>query len=165
MKTEDASDPTLLYLVGRMDRVVRRAINDVVKTCGLSVNQYSTLSVLARRSGLSNAQLARRSLVSPQSMNEVLLGLEERGLVKRSAHPEHGRILQTRLTAKGKGLLARCDARVQEVEARMLSGMNDRQRLTLRKALLDGIQSLQGDPADRVGPGGRGAGRRRGTRA
>jgi DNA-binding MarR family transcriptional regulator len=144
MATDDGTDPTLLYLVGRMDRVVRRAINDVVKTCGLSVNQYSTLSVLARRSGLSNAQLARRSLVSPQSMNEVLLTLEERGLVKRSAHPEHGRILQTRLTAKGRGLLARCDARVQDVEARMLSGMNDRQRTTLRKALVDGIQSLQG---------------------
>jgi hypothetical protein len=30
---------------------------------------------LARRSGLSNAQLARRSLVSSQSMNEVLLAL------------------------------------------------------------------------------------------
>jgi DNA-binding MarR family transcriptional regulator len=144
MKTERDGDPTLLYLVGRMDRVVRRAINDVVRTCGLSVNQYSTLSVLARRSGLSNAQLARRSLVSPQSMNEVLLALEERGLVKRNAHPEHGRILQTRLTAKGRNLLAKCDARVQEVEEQMLSNLNDRQRGALRKALLEGIQSLQG---------------------
>ena len=56
--------PTLLYLVGRMDRVVRRAIDDVVKAHGLSVNQYTTLSVLDHRSGLSNAQLARRSLAA-----------------------------------------------------------------------------------------------------
>jgi DNA-binding MarR family transcriptional regulator len=141
---DDGSDPTLLYLVGRMDRVVRRAIGTVLKAQGLSVNQYTTLSVLDRRSGLSNAQLARRSLVSPQSMNEVLLTLENRGLVRRRAHPEHGRILQARLTAKGQSLLARCDADVQRVEARMVSGLADEDRTALRRALLCGIRSLQG---------------------
>jgi DNA-binding MarR family transcriptional regulator len=141
---EDGSEPTLLYLVGRIDRVVRRAIGAVLKAQGLSVNQYTTLSVLDRRSGLSNAQLARRALVSPQSMNEVLLTLEERGLVRRHAHPEHGRILQARLTAKGRSLLARCDADVHRVEARMLSGLGDKDRAALRRALLCGIRSLQG---------------------
>ena len=115
----------MLYLVGRIDRVVRRAIDDVVKSHGLSVNQYTTLSVLDHRSGLSNAQLARRSLVSPQSANEVLLTLEQRGLVRRQAHPEHGRILQTRLTAKGRRTLAACDAHVREVEASMVKGLDE----------------------------------------
>lgn len=142
--SDDSSEPTLLYLVGRIDRVVRRAIGTVLKARGLSVNQYTTLSVLDRRSGLSNAQLARRALVSPQSMNEVLLTLEQRGLVRRRAHPEHGRILQTRLTAKGRSLLARCDAEVQQVEARMVSGLSDEDRTALRKALLCSIRSLQG---------------------
>ncbi len=141
---DDGNEPTLLYLVGRMDRVVRRAIGAVLKAQGLSVNQYTTLSVLDRRSGLSNAQLARRALVSPQSMNEVLLTLEERGLVRRRAHPDHGRILQARLTAKGRSLLARCDADVHEVEARMVSGLGDEDRTALRRALLCGIRSLQG---------------------
>jgi DNA-binding MarR family transcriptional regulator len=142
--TEDGNEPTLLYLVGRIDRVVRRAIGTVLKAQGLSVNQYTTLSVLDRRSGLSNAQLARRALVSPQSMNEVLLTLEQRGLVRRHAHPEHGRILQARLTAKGRSLLARCDAEVHRVEARMVSGLGDEDRAALRRALLSGIRSLQG---------------------
>jgi hypothetical protein len=35
---EDDGGPTLLYLIGRMDRVVRRHIDDVVKAKGLSVN-------------------------------------------------------------------------------------------------------------------------------
>ncbi|HEY6698605.1 MAG TPA: MarR family transcriptional regulator [Acidimicrobiales bacterium] len=140
----DDGEPTLLYLVGRIDRVVRRAIGTVLRAQGLSVNQYTTLSVLDRRSGLSNAQLARRALVSPQSMNEVLLTLEERGLVRRRAHPEHGRILQAHLTAKGRALLARCDAEVHQVEARMVSGLGDEDRKALRKALLCGIRSLQG---------------------
>jgi DNA-binding MarR family transcriptional regulator len=142
--SDDGSEPTLLYLVGRIDRVVRQAIGGVVKQQGLSVNQYTTLSVLARRSGLSNAQLARRALVSPQSMNEVLLTLEQRGLVQRHAHPEHGRVLQTRLTAKGRTLLANCDAEVRQVEARMVSCLSDDDRAGFRAALVQCIHSLRG---------------------
>jgi DNA-binding MarR family transcriptional regulator len=141
---EDSGTPTLLYLVGRMDRVVRRQINEAIKDRGLSVNQYTTLSVLDRRSGLSNAQLARRALVSPQSMNEVLLTLERRGLVRRRAHPEHGRILQTRLTAKGRRLLAACDAVVQEVEDRMVGDLSAGEQAALRNGLLSGVRALHG---------------------
>jgi DNA-binding MarR family transcriptional regulator len=140
--------PTLLYLIGRMDRVVRRAIDDVVKAHGLSVNQYTTLSVLDHRSGLSNAQLARRSLVSPQSANEVLLTLEQRGLVKRRAHPDHGRILQTRLTAKGRRTLAACDAHVREVEAAMVKALDAKQQAALRQGLLSCIHSMHGGLED-----------------
>jgi DNA-binding MarR family transcriptional regulator len=141
---EDSTAPTLLYLVGRIDRVVRRHINDAVKARGLSVNQYTTLSVLDRRSGLSNAQLARRALVSPQSMNEVLLTLERRGLVRRRAHPEHGRILQTRLTAKGRRLLAACDLEVRQVEARMIGDLSPAEQAALRHGLLSGVRALHG---------------------
>jgi DNA-binding MarR family transcriptional regulator len=141
---EESGGPTLLYLVGRMDRVVRRQINDAVKARGLSVNQYTTLSVLDRRSGLSNAQLARRALVSPQSMNEVLLTLERRGLVRRRAHPEHGRILQTRLTAKGRRVLAACDDEVRQVEARMVGDLTPGEQAALRHGLLTGVRALHG---------------------
>ena len=142
--SEDGREPTLLYLVGRMDRVVRRAMGNVLTAHGLSVNQYATLSVLDRRSGLSNAQLARRALVSPQSMNEVLLTLEQRGLVGRRAHPDHGRILQARLTAKGRTLLARCDEEVHQVEARMVSSLSEDEQAALRGALISSIRALHG---------------------
>ena len=136
--------PTLLYLIGRMDRVVRRHIDDVVKAKGLSVNQYTTLSVLDHRSGLSNAQLARRALVSPQSMNEVLLALERRGLVQRHAHPDHGRILQSRLTAKGRRVLRACDTGVHEVESLMLGDLSQSEQAVLRRGLLSGVRALHG---------------------
>lgn len=137
-----ASGPNLLYLVGRMDRAVRRAIDDVLKEHGLSVNQYTTLSVLDRRSGLSNAQLAGRALVSPQSMNEVLLRLEKLGLVRRNAHPEHGRIRQTELTPAGRKVLAACDKQVRVVEARMVDDLSSGEREKFREALVTGIRAL-----------------------
>lgn len=140
----DGGTVTLLYLVGRIDRVVRRAIHDAVREYGLSVNQYTALSVLGHRSGLSNAQLARRSLVSPQSANEVLRSLEEQGLVRRSAHPEHGRILQTRLTPKGRRTLEACDQQVREVESGMVAGLTSQQHATLRNALVSCIHAMHG---------------------
>jgi DNA-binding MarR family transcriptional regulator len=134
----------LLYLIGRVDRVVRREIDSVVRAHGLSAAQYTTLSVLSRRSGLSNAQLARRALVSSQSMNEVLLALEQRGLVSRRAHPEHGRIRQARLTAKGRKTLALCDAEVHQVETTMVSDLNRGEQAALHGALLSCVRSLHG---------------------
>jgi DNA-binding MarR family transcriptional regulator len=140
----DNGAPTLLYLIGRADRVVRRAIGEVLEGHGLSVNEYSTLSVLHRRGGLSNAQLARRALVSPQSMHGVLLCLEEQGLVRRSAHPDHGRIRPTQLTAKGVRVLQACDEHVRDVEARMVDDLSPAERATLRKGLICGVRALHG---------------------
>ena len=119
-------------------------MNDVLAAHGVSLNQYTTLSVLDRRGGLSNAQLARRSLVSPQSMNEVLLSLEHRGFVRRRAHPGHGRILQAQVTSKGRKLLAACEAEVDAVEERMIEGLSSQERRSLRRALLECVHSLDG---------------------
>jgi DNA-binding MarR family transcriptional regulator len=141
---EDGPTPTLLYLVGRLDRVVHRAIRDAVRDHGLSVGQYTALSVLGYRSGLSNAQLARRSLVSPQSAHEVLLSLEQRGLVRRRAHAEHGRILQTRLTAKGRRTLEACNQQVRELEHDMVKGLTRHQQTALRHALLSCVHAMHG---------------------
>jgi DNA-binding MarR family transcriptional regulator len=147
-KTDDGGVPTLLYLVGRVDRVVRRAIHDVVRDHGLSVNQYTALSVLGHRVGLSNAQLARRSLVSPQSANEVLQSLEQQGLVRRRAHPEHGRILQTRLTAEGRRTLEACNRQVRAVESTMVAGLTVPQQVALRHALISCVHALHGGLED-----------------
>ena len=77
-------------------------------------------------------------------MNEVLLTLERRGLVRRRAHPEHGRILQTRLTPKGRRLLAACDDEVHQVEARMIGDLSAGEQAALRHGLLSGVRALHG---------------------
>ncbi|MCO1578975.1 MarR family transcriptional regulator [Crossiella sp. SN42] len=51
----------------------------------LAVPQYACLELLGQRPGLSNAELARGAFVTRQSMNGVLRGLPERGLVTRPA--------------------------------------------------------------------------------
>jgi len=128
--------PSLAYLIGRLDRILRHAIDTAVRGHGLTVAQYTTLSVLGAGTPLSNAQLARRSLVTPQAMNEVLLALEGRAMVRRNARPDNGRILQTRLTAKGRTVLAECDAEVAALEAKMLAALPASDRKQLRQLVI-----------------------------
>jgi DNA-binding MarR family transcriptional regulator len=136
--------PTLSYIIGRLDRVVRSAIADVVREQALSVGQYTVLSVLGHRGELSNAQLARRALVSPQAMNEVLLNLETRGFVERHGDPTHGRIRQTTLTPKGRVALDICNERVAEVEAKMTSALTSAERGHLRHLMIECVHGLEG---------------------
>ena len=94
-------EPRISYAVGRLERVLRRRIVAALEPDGLTAARlYDALSVLRAEDGMSNAQLARRALVTPQSMNEVLNLLVERGFVRRRAEPGHGRILRTELDAR-----------------------------------------------------------------
>jgi DNA-binding MarR family transcriptional regulator len=130
-----ASEPRVSYLVGRLDRALRRRLDEVLEPAGLSVRQYTTLSVLRARSGLSNAQLARRSLMTPQSMSEVLAALSARGLVRRVPDESHGRVMRTELTPAGAELLDSCDRAVDGLEEQMLIELPASQRAGLLAAL------------------------------
>jgi DNA-binding MarR family transcriptional regulator len=112
------------YVIARLDRALRRQIADMVAPHGLTATQYTALSVLRVGKGLSNAQLARRSYVTPQSMIEMLGTLEAKGLIERSPAPDHGRILRTELTPKGRRLLARCDEELDRIEGEMTSELS-----------------------------------------
>jgi DNA-binding MarR family transcriptional regulator len=132
-----AGEPRFSYLVGRLDRALRRRLGEVLREHGLTVRQYTTLSVLRARSGLSNAQLARRSLMTPQSMNEVLAALVGLGFVAREPDATHGRVIRTQLTADGEAALAACDRAVDALEEQMLSELDGRER----DRLLAGLRS------------------------
>jgi DNA-binding MarR family transcriptional regulator len=123
----DGAHARVSYVIARLDRAVRREITDIVSPHGLTATQYTALSVLRMGKGLSNAQLARRSYVTPQSMIEMLGTLEAKGLVARSPAPDHGRILRTELTARGRRLLSRCDAAIDRMETEMTGEMSPEQ--------------------------------------
>lgn len=94
----------------------------------LSLAQYAALHALGTVPGLSSAELARHSFVTPQTMNEVVQQLEAAGRVSRHPHPSHGRIRQVLLTARGRSVLAAATARVRAQEGRMIAGLSPTQQ-------------------------------------
>lgn len=136
MSDEDnATEPRFVYLVGRADRGLRALLEEALGDLHLAIPEYTAMSVLERRPGLSNAQLARRSLIAPQSMIHVIARLEERGLVARETDPSHARILRTRLTPNGEEHLAQAHARVGKVEDDLLVDLSASERELVRKVL------------------------------
>lgn len=129
-------------MVARLERAVRKAINEQVKPYGLTTLQYTALSVLGARGEFSNAQLARRAYMTPQSMSEVLDSLEGKGLIQRIVHPGHRRLFPATLTAQGRKVLAACDEAVDAVEREMLADLNPQQTAALREGLLTAVRAL-----------------------
>jgi DNA-binding MarR family transcriptional regulator len=132
----------LSYVIARLDRAIRRAIEERLAPHDLTVPQYTAMSVLRNRPGLSNAQLARRSFVTPQSMNEVIASLEHSGLVKRDVDPDHRRILRARLTPRGRRLYERIDAEIAELEEEMLRELSDSDRKKFTDAVVSCVHTL-----------------------
>ncbi len=142
--------PSLTYVIGRVEQGVRRELGARLGPLGLSVPDVTTLSVLRERSGLSNAQLARRALITPQSMLEVLASLQRRGLVARRADAANARIMRAELTAPGRHVLAQADAVIAKLEDELLAGIAPAAREQMRAALLQAMGELSALLRDRA---------------
>ncbi|MFP3880916.1 MAG: MarR family winged helix-turn-helix transcriptional regulator [Actinomycetota bacterium] len=127
--------PRTSYLVARLDRLIRSQLSEVLDPFDLTVPQYTLLSVLEHRPGLSNAQLARRSYITAQAMHQVVNGLEERGLISRRVSPDHGRVQLTELTDEGMAILKACDEEVTRLEGRIFGSLGEEGQDRLRELL------------------------------
>ena len=107
----------------RVQHALRVKMDGALRELGMTTARYAALSAGATP-GLSGAELARRSFVTPQTMNVILTNLEAAGLVVRRPHPEHGRVLQTYLTEMGEDSVAKAHGLVEAVEGRMLDGLS-----------------------------------------
>ncbi len=135
-------EPLTLYLVKRLELVIRALMDDALRPLGLTTLQYTALSVLAGRGPLSSAQLARRAFLRPQTMHEMVLTLEKRGLLARERHEGNKRILLATLTGKGRALLAECGPAVQEIECALLAELSPGRQAALREGLQHGFSAL-----------------------
>jgi DNA-binding MarR family transcriptional regulator len=125
----------LLYLVKQVELAVRSHLDDIVRPVGLTALQYTALTVLERHPGLSSAQLARNSFVTAQSMADMIMALEGRGLVQRRRDAADRRRLVVVLTSDARELLDRYRDEVAALEAKLLSGLTRAEVLTLRRTL------------------------------
>jgi DNA-binding MarR family transcriptional regulator len=134
------------YLIKRAQTVLHDAMADALGSHDLTVTQFAVLTGLDDEPGLSNADLARRAFVTPQSMHAVLQELERLQLVVRSPHPQHQRVLQTALTGAGRRTLTSAAAAVDAIEEQMLRKLSNPARSRLASALSSCIDSLTETP-------------------
>jgi DNA-binding MarR family transcriptional regulator len=130
-----AVDDRLGHMVKSLEQELSGAKDAALRPMGLTVPQYQALLVIADTPGISGAELARRCLVTPQTMTTVLGNLTVKGLIERRTVPGQGRAMETTITAAGKRLLGRADKKILEVEELLNAQLSKADQQSLRKLL------------------------------
>ena len=102
---------------------------------GMSLTSAATLATLDRSGPSRLTWLAGREGVTQPAMTQVIARLEDAGLVDRAADPADGRVVQVRITADGRAMLARRRAVRAERVAGLLDRLSPDERAALAAAL------------------------------
>jgi DNA-binding MarR family transcriptional regulator len=137
------------YFVGlalkRAQHELRLAINAELATMNTNISQLNVLFFIRHHPGVSSADLARLSFLTPQTLGQQVIQMQKRGLVKRE--PGEGRKLKHSLTKAGEKLLAAGMEKVREVDTHVLSDFDDEVVATL----LDAFQTIERRAAESRG--------------
>jgi DNA-binding MarR family transcriptional regulator len=123
----------LLRQAGAANRLrMERALSDF----GVTPPQFMVLTMLVAYPGLSNADLARLALLTPQTVSVIVANLLRSGAIARRPHAVHGRIQHIDVTNEGKALLKQCRSRVKAIEQQMLDGFSADEESVIRRWLV-----------------------------
>ena len=99
----------------------------------LTLPQMGIMFDVARIRGVSSAGLARARHMTPQTMSEIITGLEREGLLER--RPRHGRTLGLYLTPQGLARLTKAGTAAAGIEREMLAGLSPKEQERFRELI------------------------------
>jgi DNA-binding MarR family transcriptional regulator len=130
-----------------LQHTLRQRFDEALRKQGveLSFAQFAALFNLHGDPGISGAALARRAMVSAQTMNSALHGLERDGYIERRPHPSSRRADSWSLTGRGLDELHRARQVGSAIFARMLRDFDADEIAAFEDYLRRCIASLGGD--------------------
>lgn len=120
----------------RLGPLLARLENETLATLRprLTYRQYRVLERI-EEGHRSPTQLARVSLLSLPSLSESIVGLVQRGLLRREPNPEDGRSVLLRLTSQGQRALDAAHHATQSLGLRVVAELSVAQRRELEAIL------------------------------
>jgi DNA-binding MarR family transcriptional regulator len=122
-------------LLMRAARTLRRRWRSVLAPWDLSPHQARALGVVGKGDGVRLTDLADALHNAPRSATEVADGLQERGLVERTADPGDRRAVILRPTAEGRRTRAEIDEARSADSAELFARLPAADRATLARIL------------------------------
>jgi DNA-binding MarR family transcriptional regulator len=133
------------YLLRQAQGAVRATMERALSDLDLTAPQFTVLTMIVAYPGISGADLARLTFLTPQTINVIVRNLERDGAIEKSAHATHGRILRLNATAKGQALLKRCRTRIADIEAELAGLLAKDEERVVRRWLSAVGQRLSGE--------------------
>lgn len=125
------------YLLRQAHAAHRIRMERALAEMGITLPQFSVLTMLDAYPGASGADLARLSLLTPQTMSVIVGNLVRDGMVSRRPHAEHGRIQVIEITPAGRELLGRSKHAVRSVEQALFAGISEQDEQIVRRWLVN----------------------------
>lgn len=142
----DTSPPTayVAYQLRLADQLLTKLFERQLRLAGVesSFPAMAVLTALAGGQRLSGAELARTSLVTPQTMNGMLRVIEAQGWVKEGADAESARRRLWRITRKGLSTLQAAQT-VLAPQLAHIDAVLGPNKPVVQEALADLITALQ----------------------
>jgi DNA-binding MarR family transcriptional regulator len=113
--------PRTLYLVKRVQYKTFLRLEAALQPLGVTTTQFRILTTLSHGGNFSSAKLSRMFAVKPQTMIKQIANLESNGLIERQLARGSKRVLEVRMTEKGRAALRACDKAATAVEAEIFS--------------------------------------------
>ena len=136
------SDGHVAYLLRQANAALRAVIDRELGPLGITGPQYSALNVIARCPGLSATELARASMLTQQTTNEILLALARERLITRRQRAGDRRVLEVHATGRGRRIVAQARRIVYRIERRMVADLDARDQARFREWLVLCAQAL-----------------------
>ncbi|GAB3746487.1 hypothetical protein GCM10027598_84750 [Amycolatopsis oliviviridis] len=134
----------IAYLLRMLSSTLNQQIERALRPLDLTQAQLAALAQLAisAPARLSSAELGRRAGVTPQAMWSAISNLEHRGLVRRSPHPTHGRVLEIAITEVGSSVLEQAQELTAPVDAHAMATLTEAEKRQFRSLLLKTMTGL-----------------------
>lgn len=137
-----AAPPFIGYAVVRVAHVLSQKMDRQLSDLGLSANGYGVLFQLQSDPGVSSAELARRIVLTPQSVGPLLAKMARDGLVAREQPGGPGTAIITQITAEGQRRLEAATAVVHGLDAELVASLDTAAREVLDGQLWDMLRAL-----------------------
>jgi DNA-binding MarR family transcriptional regulator len=98
---------------------------------GLTKPQYAVLAALSQEPALTQGALADAAGMTKTALAELLVRLEERGIVERRVAPDDSRCRLVSITPSGAELLARAKPLGDRLDAEFLAPLDPAEQATL----------------------------------
>lgn len=123
------------YFLRSAEHEMTQKVDKVLKKLGLTSAQYAVLSLVEEEASLTNAELARRCSVTPQTMSRIMKNLERDGFVKKKSRDNNKLMFDFEMTGKGKKTICLAHEKVNEIEKELVKDLSAKQIQDLKKLL------------------------------
>ncbi len=130
-------EKSLGYLLSKTNAIMRLSFNKAINQNGLdaSAEQWGILNIVKTFPGLTQSEIALRSLKDKTNVTRMLDVLEKKGCIERRSDKTDRRIYNIYITNAGKKLIEKIEPIANNVNQQAVKNLTPKETEQLRKLL------------------------------